>query len=115
LPEVFLPGGEAVGEILAVVRQDRADADRASRLQAFKEIQSTLFALVVAGMREDPSTVGAAVGANMQLHPEMPLIPLLGQAHLCLPAFRSTAETRKGDKRAYFPQPFLQELQDSQQ
>jgi hypothetical protein len=44
---LFLAGGEAISEWCAVVRQDRANTDRAGRLQALEEIQAARFALVI--------------------------------------------------------------------
>jgi hypothetical protein len=58
---LFLPGSEAVGELCAVIRQDRANVNRAGGLQAFEEIQVTFFALVIVDVQENP-TAGAVNG-----------------------------------------------------
>jgi hypothetical protein len=48
---LFLPGSEAVGELRAIVRQDRANVNRAGGLQAFEEIQAAFFALADGAIR----------------------------------------------------------------
>jgi hypothetical protein len=58
---LLLPGSEAVGELRAVVRQDRANVNRAGGLQAFGEVQAAFFALVIVDVQENP-TAGAVNG-----------------------------------------------------
>jgi hypothetical protein len=47
------PGSRAVGEFLVVVCHDRANVNRAGRLQALEEVQAAFFALVIVDMQED--------------------------------------------------------------
>jgi hypothetical protein len=39
---LFLPGSETVGELRAIVRQDRADANRTLRLQASERLSTII-------------------------------------------------------------------------
>jgi hypothetical protein len=55
---LLLPGSEAVGELCAVVRQDRTNVNRTDGLQAFEEVQAAFFALVIVDVQENP-TAGA--------------------------------------------------------
>jgi hypothetical protein len=52
---LFLAESEAIGEWCAVVRQYRANTDRAGRLQALEEIQVARFAPVIVDMQGNPA------------------------------------------------------------
>jgi hypothetical protein len=69
---LLLLGSEAVSELRAVVRQDRANVNWAGGLQALEEIQTAFFALVIVDVQEDP-TASALNGDEEIVAPAKPI------------------------------------------